>query len=107
MSEENSVVLEESTLTAEEYQAYAENRAKENRESFSQAAQSGDLDLCEKLESEDLQYSCEQNALIAKAIQEEDQSICKKLDTRKGIENCVRLYQKAQNYSEEEDSSSS
>lgn len=93
----DDIIIEEaSNLTKEEEEANNVKRAKENRAIYTEAYLNASLETCDRLESEDLQYSCTQTILTQMAIKEQDISLCQKLDTERGRKNCETLYQAAE-----------
>lgn len=82
-------IVDES-LSPEEAEAQAEEIAIVNRETYKSAVSNGDSESCSEIESYDLKFSCEQNAIIQKAVLESDSSICEQMSTEKGKEKCSR-----------------
>lgn len=87
-SESSSSTIEEESLTPEQAEEKAKEIAQENRATFAEALESADPDLCEDIESIDLQFSCKQNAIFQLAVQKNDKTICSQLETEKGKEKC-------------------
>ncbi len=89
----DDIVVDES-ISPEEAQANAEGAAKANRETFNSALAAGDEKQCENIASYDLSFSCKQNALVEKAVLNEDKSICSQMDSAKGKDICKKEVEK-------------
>lgn len=83
-------------LSPEDAQALADETSKQSRATYLEAYINADTETCEKIESEDLKYSCVQSALTQKAIKEGNIKICDELESKKGQQSCEDSYERAQ-----------
>lgn len=78
----------EDDLSPEEADAKAEEIAKQNHATYKTAVSTGDITACSQIESYDLKFSCEQNAIFNSAILNNDILICAKLTNEKSRLEC-------------------
>lgn len=79
-------------LSDKDADAYFEDQANKARDTYANAVQHYDEEMCENLESEAMQFSCTQNILMVKASATHDISLCEELGTEESIEQCEDLY---------------